>query len=73
MPHRTLWIITLTNERPVSEMASRLSQEGLAIREQLDEIGCITGEADNDVAERIRGLEGVVDIALNTPMDIGFS
>ncbi|WP_447528693.1 hypothetical protein [Vreelandella sp. TE19] len=65
------WIVTLSSEYSMSDMATHLQEQGLQIKEQLDAIGCITGEADSAAAERIRCLEGVIDIAPDTPLNIG--
>ncbi|MFB9867745.1 hypothetical protein [Vreelandella sulfidaeris] len=71
MPKVELWIVTISSEHSINEIAPRLRDEGLTIRDLMEEIGCITGEADNDAVERIRCLEGVIDIAPDTPMGIG--
>lgn len=71
MPTIALWIITISDDQSINEIASRLSAEGLTIRDVLEEIGCITGSADDATAERLKKVEGVVDIAPDMPLDIG--
>lgn len=71
MPTIALWIITISEDQSINEVASRLSDEGLTIRDVLDEIGCITGTADDVTAERLRKVNGVVDIAPDMQLDIG--
>ena len=66
-----LWIITVSSDRSISDIAARLSAEGLAIRDLLEDIGCITGTADNDTAERLKHINGVLDIAPDMPIELG--
>lgn len=66
-----LWIITISSEYSIREVAPRLSDEGLTIRDLMEEIGCITGEADNATAERLKRIDGVVDIAPDMPVSLG--
>ncbi|CAD5261306.1 MULTISPECIES: hypothetical protein [Halomonadaceae] len=66
-----LWLITISSDQPINEMATRLSAEGLNIQEVLEEIGCITGSADDATAERLKHIEGVLDIAPDRQIDLG--
>lgn len=66
-----LWIITISDDQSIDDIATRLSAEGLAIREVLEEIGCITGSADNVTAERLKHIEGVLDIVPDIQIDVG--
>lgn len=66
-----LWIITISSDQSMTEIAARLKAEGLTIRDLLEDIGCITGAADNATAERLKHIEGVVDIAPDMHMGIG--
>lgn len=71
MPKTTLWIITISDAQSISDIAARLSAEGLTVKEILEEIGCITGAADDVTAERLKRVEGVVDIAPDMQIDVG--
>ncbi|MDN6323663.1 MAG: hypothetical protein L0J73_13570 [Halomonas sp.] len=71
MPNIELWIITISSDQPINEMATRLSEEGLTIKDILEEIGCITGSADNVTVERLKKIQGVVDIAPDIQIDMG--
>lgn len=66
-----LWIITISDDQSINDIATRLSAAGLTIREVLEEIGCITGSADDVTAERLKHIEGVLDIAPDMQLDIG--
>ncbi|MGP9644608.1 MULTISPECIES: hypothetical protein [unclassified Halomonas] len=71
MPTIALWIITISEDQSINDIASRLSDEGLTIREVFEEIGCITGAADDITVERLKKVNGVVDIAPDMQLDIG--
>ncbi|MBR2513484.1 MAG: hypothetical protein IKE45_05585 [Halomonas sp.] len=66
-----LWIITISSDQSIKEIATRLSAEGLTIRDVLEDIGCITGSADIATADRLKKIEGVVDIAPDMQIEIG--
>lgn len=66
-----LWIITISSDQSIREITTRLSAEGLTIRDVLEDIGCITGSADTATADRLKKIEGVVDIAPDMPIEIG--
>ncbi|MDP3534665.1 MAG: hypothetical protein Q8S08_04660 [Halomonas sp.] len=66
-----LWIITISSDQSIREIATRLSAEGLTIRDVLEDIGCITGSADTATADRLKKIEGVVDIAPDMQIEIG--
>ncbi|MBZ5486792.1 hypothetical protein HW452_04545 [Halomonas aquamarina] len=66
-----LWVITVSSDRSITETAARLKAEGLTICDLLEDIGCITGEADNATAQRLKHIDGVVDIAPDMPIDLG--
>ncbi len=71
MPSRDMWIITISSDQSIRDMAARLSAEGLAIRDVLEEVGCITGATDTATADRLKKVEGVVDVAPDMQIDIG--
>ncbi|BBI61391.1 hypothetical protein [Vreelandella sulfidaeris] len=71
MPNIALWIITISGDQSINDIATRLSAEGLTIRDVLEEIGCITGSADDATAERLKKVNGVVDISPDRQIDIG--
>jgi precorrin-6B methylase 2 len=71
MPNIELWIITISNDQSIREIATRLSAEGLTIKDILEEIGCITGSADIATADRLKKIKGVVDIAPDVEIQMG--
>ncbi|MCO7245018.1 hypothetical protein [Halomonas sp. Mc5H-6] len=71
MPKIALWIITISNDQSINDIAARLSEEGLTVKEILEEVGCITGSADEVAAERLKRVKGVVDIAPDMQIDVG--
>ncbi|MEH6641883.1 MULTISPECIES: hypothetical protein [Halomonadaceae] len=71
MANIELWIVTISSDQSIEEIATRLSAEGLTIRDVLKEIGCITGSADIATADRLKHIQGVVDIAPDIQIDMG--
>jgi hypothetical protein len=65
------WIITTTGDRPIKEVAKELTDSGFDVGQVLDEIGCITGAANEDVAAHLRNIRGVADVSPDQPIDIG--
>jgi len=71
MASKTRWIVTTSGTRPLSDLTKNLSETGFDVDQVLDEIGCITGTASDDVANTLRGIPGVADVSPETPIDIG--
>jgi hypothetical protein len=71
MTKKKRWIVTTSGDRSLSDIKKKLAESGFAIDRVLNEIGCITGNADDIVIERLRSIPGVVDISPDTPVDIG--
>ena len=65
------WIVTASGKRPLSEVKNDLTDSGFVVEEVLDEIGCITGSASKDVAQRVRAIPGVGDVSPDEAIDIG--
>lgn len=71
MTKRKKWIVTTSGDRALGDVKKKLTEAGFAVDQVLGEIGCITGSADDDVAERLRSVPGVVDVSADTPINIG--
>lgn len=65
------WIVTTGGERSISEITKDLTKNGFNIGDVYDEIGSVSGTADEDVAERLRKIPGVSDVSPEEPIDIG--
>ena len=70
-PQPAGWIVTTNNERPIREVAQDLAQAGFQVRDVLEEIGSITGQADPSAIKKARRIKGVADVAADLPIDIG--
>jgi hypothetical protein len=68
---RKNWVVTTSGDRPLDAVAKDLRKSGFKIEEVLSEIGCITGEGGDEVAEKARKVKGVADVSVNVPIDIG--
>lgn len=65
------WILTTSGDRPLDDIARDAQQKGFDIGSILEEIGCITGKAEDDTAERLRDIAGVTDVSPDPEIDIG--
>ena len=65
------WIVTAAGDRPLRDVAKKLTENGFVVGQVLDEIGCITGTADDDKIERIRAIPGVADVSPDAAIDMG--
>jgi len=65
------WIVTTSGERPAKDVAKDLRAKGFAVDQVLDEIGAITGAADDAIADKLRAVKGVADVSPDSPIDIG--
>lgn len=65
------WVVTTSGEKPLREVAKALERKGFEVAQVLEEVGCITGSASNEVAQEVRAVAGVADVAPEQPIDIG--
>ncbi len=65
------WVITISGDRPIHDIAKDLAAAGLTKGQVLEDIGCITGSADESVAPALGKIPGVVDVTPDVPVDIG--
>ncbi|HWW74061.1 MAG TPA: hypothetical protein VNZ44_01625 [Pyrinomonadaceae bacterium] len=61
------WIVTASGDRPLKDVKKELADEGFNVEDVLDEIGCITGQASEAVAEKLRSVRGVADVSPEPP------
>ncbi|HQR13134.1 MAG TPA: hypothetical protein PLZ37_01170 [Nitrospira sp.] len=65
------WIIAVSNDRPIQDIAKDLTNAGLRGTKVLKEINVITGKAANNVLEKLRKVRGVIDVSPDVPVDVG--
>jgi hypothetical protein len=63
--------ITTSGSHSIKQVAKELEKAGLRNHQVLDAIGVITGSADEDTIEKLRGIEGVADISSDVAIEIG--
>ena len=71
MSKSKVWVVTTSGDRPPKDVAKDLKARGFSVDQVLDEIGVITGAADDDVVPSLRRIKGVADVSPDTPIDIG--
>lgn len=65
------WVVSTSGDRPLDEVANELRKSGFKVGEVLHEMGLITGEGGDDVAEKLRKVKGVTDVSANPGADVG--
>jgi uncharacterized protein with ACT and thioredoxin-like domain len=71
MANEKTWIITIGGDRPIQDIAEELANAGLKNVQILQQIGSITGSADEEDVRKMRKIHGVVDISPERRIDIG--
>ena len=65
------WVVTTSGDQSLDDIQKNLVDSGFKVDEVLTEIGLITGVAEDDVAEKMRQVGGVVDVSPEPSADIG--
>jgi hypothetical protein len=65
------WIVTSAGDSPLNELKKQLIEKGFTVEQVMNEIGIITGTAEEDVVEKIKKVPGVADISPDTDINIG--
>jgi hypothetical protein len=63
MAEKKTWIVTAGGSRPLQDIARDLENAGLKDAQVLHEVKCIIGSADDEVAMKLRGVRGVLDVS----------
>jgi hypothetical protein len=71
MAERTRWIVTTSGDRPLPDIQKDMKNTGFAVDQVFDEIGCISGACDDNVAAKVRKIRGVADVSPEGQVDIG--
>ena len=71
MDERKTWVVTISADRPMPDLAKDLTKAGFSVDQMLEEIGSITGIVDEESIEKFRGVCGVFDIVPEVPIDVG--
>ncbi len=65
------WIITTSGDQPLADISRQMTKKGFDVKQVLEQIGCISGSASDDVAEQLKTIPGVVDVSPDGDIDIG--
>jgi hypothetical protein len=65
------WIVTTTGKRGINEVTQDLQNLGFNVDQVHSEIGVFTGQAGDDLVERMRSVPGVSDVSPDDRVDIG--
>jgi hypothetical protein len=64
-------IVTTGGDRPIKEVAKELADAGLKDVQVLEEVGSITGSAEEEAVPKLRKVRGIVDVEQDVPVDVG--
>jgi hypothetical protein len=67
---KELWIVTVSDERPIKKVAADLRAAGFDVDQILEEVGTITGSAAPDKVPQLRKIQGVMDVSPDYPVKI---
>jgi hypothetical protein len=65
------WVIMTSGDRSLDDVAKELKKSGFKVDHVMNEIGMITGSADDAAAAKARKLKGVTDVSANAGADVG--
>ena len=63
-----LWIVTVSDERPIKKVVADLKATGLDVSQVLEEVGIVSGSATPDNVEKLRKIQGVIDVSPDHPV-----
>lgn len=61
------WVITTSGNRSLTEIKKDVTKTGFTVDQVLEAIGCITGDANDNIAEKLRKIPGVADVSPEPP------
>jgi hypothetical protein len=67
---KELWIVTVSDERPIKKVAADLRAAGFDVDQILEEVGTVTGSAAPDKVAQLRKIQGVMDVSPDYPVKI---
>jgi hypothetical protein len=65
------YVVTVSGDRPVHEVARDLKASGLEVDQVMDAIGVVTGSAESAKLAKLRKVKGVTDVSADQAVDIG--
>jgi hypothetical protein len=65
------WIITTAGKDKLADIQKELKDQGFTVNEVMHEIGIISGTASDDVADKLRKINGVTDVSPDGDINIG--
>lgn len=71
MAKKKTWIVTTGNDRPIHDIAKDLANAGLKDIQILQEVGSITGSAEDNTVAKLRRVRGVKDVSADLSINIG--
>lgn len=64
-------IVTISGNRPINDIEKELAENGFVVDQVFEEIGSITGEVADDEVDKLKAIDGVVDVEDEHDVGIG--
>ena len=65
------WVVTISSDRPVSQIQQDLAAAGCSVKNILAEIGVIIADCDSNAVQAVRQISGVVDVSPDQTINLG--
>ena len=70
-PSGKSWIVTTSGDRPIRDIANDLVKAGFTLQHVNDHIQSISGTASEGAVDKLRRVDGVLDVTPDEDIDIG--
>lgn len=64
------WLVTVDLDKSIQEIRGQLESEGFVVDNLLADVGCITGQANQETVNRSRQIAGILDISPDVPIQL---
>ena len=71
MANEKRWVVTTSGDQSLSDIQKNLVDSGFNVDQVLPDIGLILGVAGDDVVQKVRTVNGVIDVSPEEPVDLG--
>lgn len=61
------WVVTTSGDSSLEDVKKDLADVGFEVEETLEAIGCITGSADDETAQKSLSVKGVAEVSPEEP------
>ena len=70
MANEKRWVVTTSGDQSLSDIQKNLVDSGFNVDQVLPDIGLILGVAGDDVVQKVRTVNGVIDVSPEEPVQL---